>query len=98
MQGTISRNFAFPAGEVNVTAKVTIDGDELILEDFKIFPKEPDVEKVPIGREGIAAIKNQLLNEAKEAGFTQMTIRGTRVTGANPMRHVSRTFPVRQGG
>jgi hypothetical protein len=75
-------------GPVRVVALVMIENDHLVLNDFSIFPKGRTI-ALPIGVPQVVRIVGQIKRSAKQAGFTRMTVRAERLTGANPGRMIT---------
>jgi hypothetical protein len=75
-------------GSVRVVAHVSIMGDHLVLDDFAIFPKGR-TRSMAIGVPQVVRIIGQIKRNAKQAGFTRITVRAERLTGANPGRMIT---------
>jgi RHS repeat-associated protein len=75
------REFSTSRGALEMAAEVSIEGTTLRLQNLSIFPK--DVQRLKIPESEILKLKNQLIQEAKDAGFEQLQITGRRVSGAS---------------
>ena len=82
----ILRTFNTSKGPLDMAAEVQISGRTLHLKDVAVFPR--GAESLSLGTREIAALRNQLADEARRLGFDQLRITGTRVTGANPGKQV----------
>jgi hypothetical protein len=78
--------FSPPKGTIEMLAETSIKGKTLHLKDVAIYPK--GVQKLQIGHREVAALRDQLANEAKKLGFKKLRITGHRYTGANKGKDV----------
>ncbi|MBW4506147.1 MAG: hypothetical protein KME64_06520 [Scytonematopsis contorta HA4267-MV1] len=75
------KEFSTSKGLLEVAAEVGIEAKTLKLQNISIFPK--DVRKFELSTREILELKNQLMQEAKSAGFERLKITGKRVSGAS---------------
>ncbi len=73
-------------GEVRVLADTVIDRGTLHLKDVVIEPVSGEV--LRIGSKEVLAGRQQLIDQARKAGFKTLRITGERVTGANVGKQV----------
>ena len=71
---------------IEILAEVAVEGKTLHLKDIAVFPR--GAEKADIGKEGVFAIRKQLTQLAKDAGFEQLRITGVRTSGAKKGKEV----------
>lgn len=71
---------------VEILAETSIKGKTLHLKDIAVYPK--GTEKAQAGVEGVLAIRGQLIQLAKDAGFEQLRITGVRLSGAKKGKEV----------
>ena len=67
---------------MDVAAEARVVGRTLHLKDIAVFPRGTDA--LSLGTREVAALRNQLAAEARDLGFEQLRITGTRISGANP--------------
>lgn len=80
--------------EVEGMAEIDIDGDTLILKDIAIYANGGDV-KGQIGVKNIMAWVKEVMQKAKEEGFSKLRIKGKRVqnsSSANPGHFIDMIF------
>jgi RHS repeat-associated protein len=75
------REVATSKGALEVAAEISIDGKTLKLLNLSIFPK--NVQRLKIPESEILKLKDQLIQEARDAGFEKLQITGRRVSGAS---------------
>ncbi|KYC38305.1 hypothetical protein WA1_38910 [Scytonema hofmannii PCC 7110] len=81
------KEFSTSKGSLEVAAEVSIEGKTLKLKNISIFPK--DVWRFELSTREVLELKNQLVQEAKAAGFERLQITGKRVSGANLGKNVN---------
>lgn len=84
ISGEVLREFSTSKGAVGILANASSEGTVLTLKDAAVYPMTSGSLTNQVGpRQMLEALK-QLGVEAKAAGYTQMVVQGTRVSGANP--------------
>jgi RHS repeat-associated protein len=86
----ILKEFQTSKGMLDVAAEVQVVGQTLHLKDIAVFPRGTEV--LSLGTREVAALRNQLAQEARSFGFDQLRITGTRISGANPGKTVDTTI------
>lgn len=86
----ITREFATTKGTIEMAAEIAIKGKQLHLKDIAIYPKGEKI--LNMGTKAMVALKDVLAKEAKELGFSELRITGTRLSGANPGKVVDITI------
>jgi hypothetical protein len=82
----ILKEFQTSKGMLDVAAEVQVVGQTLHLKDIAVFPRGTEV--LSLGTREVAALRNQLAQEARSFGFDQLRITGSRISGANPGKAV----------
>jgi hypothetical protein len=85
------------AGDVNILAELKVNGSQLQLDGFTIYPANGNIAKGSILKD-IFSVKSEIINAAKENGFTEIRITGTRVpnsSSANPGKSIDLVIPVK---
>ena len=77
-------------GPVGILAEVVVKGKTLHLKDIAIYPN--GAERFNLGAKEMLKLLNQLVAEAKAAGFEKLRISGLRYSGANVGHTVDRTI------
>ncbi len=90
----ITRTIPVRGGAVDIVADVGIQGRNLTLSRFAI-DSAGSAGKLDIGVVATRQIFRTLTSEMRALGFHQMRLSATRLTGANPGRHVDLIIPLR---
>jgi hypothetical protein len=86
----ILREFQTSKGILDVAAETQVIGRTLHLKDIAVFPR--GTKALNLGTREVAALRNQLSQEARALGFDKLRITGTRITGASPGKSVDITI------
>ena len=81
---------------IDMLAEVSIEGSTLHLKDIAVYPR--GVGKTKVGTEGVLAMRKTLTQRAKAAGFTELKVSGTRLSGAKEGKNVEISFAVDPAG
>jgi RHS repeat-associated protein len=92
----ILREFQTSKGTLDVAAQAQVVDRTLHLKDIAIFPR--GTEPLKLGTREVAALRNQLAQEARGLGFNELRITGTRISGANPGKQVDLTIDLTKLG
>jgi hypothetical protein len=87
------RWYETPDGTLDVLAEVVVDGSRLELRDIAVYPRSAD--RLDVRAERLLGWLRELENEARSAGFAELRITGTRLSGARPGRRVDVTIRLR---
>ena len=75
------REFPTSKGNLELAAEVVIKGKKLELRNLSIFPVNTC--RLKVGNRELIQLKNQLIEEARTAGFETLRITGRRISGAS---------------
>jgi hypothetical protein len=89
------RSFETPAGWVDVLAEVSVIGHRLELRDIAVYPR--GAEHLEVAPAELLRWAHFLLTEVIEAGFQELRVTGTRLTGARPGRRVDLVIRLPRG-
>jgi hypothetical protein len=78
---------------IDVLAEVAVEGARLELRDLAIYPRHAGRLDVPVDR--LVGWLRDLGNEARAAGFDELRITATRLSGTRPGRRVDLTIQLR---
>ena len=84
------RSYEAPSGIVEVLAEIVLEGRRLELRDIAIYPRGPARIDVPV--DALMAWVRKLVDEVQAAGFDELRITGTRLSGARAGRRVDVTI------
>jgi hypothetical protein len=91
----LERSFGVPGGVVEVLAEVVVDGHRLELRDIAIYPRGAGRLEVPV--DTLLACLREVADEVRLAGFDDLRITGTRLSGAQAGRKVDLTIRLHKG-
>jgi hypothetical protein len=80
------RSFDTPTGRVEVLAEIAVSGSRIELRDIAVYPSGAD--RLSISLENALAWVRLALAELAVAGFEEVRVTGTRLSGARPGRRV----------
>ena len=89
------RSFVVPGGAIEVLAEVVVDGHRLELRDIAIYPRGAGRLEVPV--DTLLACLREVADEVRRAGFDDLRITGTRLSGAQVGRRVDVTIRLHEG-
>jgi RHS repeat-associated protein len=84
ISGEVLREFSTSKGAVGILANASSEGTVLTLKDAAVYPMASAGLTNQVGPKQMLEALKQLGSEAKAAGYTQLVVEGTRVSGANP--------------
>jgi RHS repeat-associated protein len=84
ISGEVLREFSTSKGAVGILANASSEGTVLTLKDAAVYPMASAGLTNHVGPKQMLEALKQLGSEAKAAGYTQLVVEGTRVSGANP--------------
>jgi RHS repeat-associated protein len=84
ISGEVLREFSTSKGAVGILASASSEGTVLTLKDAAVYPMASGALTNQVGPKQMLEALKQLGSEAKAAGYTQLIVEGTRVSGANP--------------
>jgi RHS repeat-associated protein len=84
ISGEVLREFSTSKGAVGILANASSEGTVLTLKDAAVYPMSSGGLTNQVGPKQMIEALKQLGSEAKAAGYTQLVVEGTRVSGANP--------------
>jgi hypothetical protein len=84
------RSYETAAGVVEVLAEIMVDGRRLELHDIAIYPRGSAQIEVPV--DTLMTWLRELAAEVHGAGFDELRITGTRLSGARTGRRVDLTI------
>jgi RHS repeat-associated protein len=85
-----TRAFKTGKGVVEMAAEAVVQGETLHLRDIAVFPR--GAQRLQLGTQEVLAMRQQLAREARQLGFEQLRLTGTRVSGAKPGKAVDVTI------
>ena len=88
------RSFDTPASRIDVLAEIVIDGSTIELRDIAVYPR--GAQRLAVAPGELLAWARLALAEMADAGFEQLRVTGTRLTGASPGRRVDLTIRLRK--
>lgn len=80
------RSLLTRAGVVDVLAEVVVHERLLELRDVAVYPRGAD--RLHVGTTELLALARSALDEFSDAGFEQVRVTGTRLSGTRPGRRV----------
>ncbi len=84
------RSFESDSGVVEVLAETVVVGGRLELRDVAIYPRGAGRLAVPVGT--LLGWARELVAQARDEGFVELRITGTRLSGGRPGRRVDITI------
>jgi hypothetical protein len=87
------RSYELADGLIDVLAEVVADGTRVELRDIAIYPRHAGRLDVPVDR--LVGWLRDLGNEARAAGFDELRITATRLSGARTGRRVDLRIQLR---
>ena len=84
--GLYERSFETPAGWIDVLAEIVIEGNRLELHDIAVYPRGSS--RVEVSAAEMLRWARVALTEIARAGFAEVRVTGTRLSGASPGRRV----------
>lgn len=88
------RSFDTPAGRIDVLAEIVVDGSTIELRDIAVYPR--GAHRLTVAPGELLGWARLALAEMADAGFEQLRVTGTRLTGASPGRRVDLTIRLRK--
>ena len=88
------RSIQTAAGTIDVLAEIVVHGRRIELHDIAIYPRGPAALVVSVA-ELLRAVR-PLQDELADAGFEQLRVTGTRLSGARPGRRVDLLVELRK--
>jgi hypothetical protein len=90
--GLYERSFETPAGWIDVLAEIVVAGERLELRDIAVYPRS--AERLSVSSADLLRWARIALNEIHQAGFTEVRVTATRLSGASPGRRVDLVIPL----
>jgi hypothetical protein len=90
--GLFERSFETPAGWVDVLAEVVVAGRRLELRDMAVYPRS--AARLDVSLTLLMRWARGALDEVRQAGFTEVRVTATRLSGASPGRRVDLVIPL----
>ena len=88
------RSFETPAGTIDVLAEIVVTGRRIDLRDIAVYPRSSIRLTVPPSE--LLGWARLALSELADAGFDELRVTGTRLTGVRPGRRLDLTFRLRK--
>lgn len=88
------RSFETPAGRVDVLAEIVVNGSRIELRDIAVYPH--DVKRLTIAPEELLGWVRLAIEEFINAGFTELRVTGTRLSGIRRGRRVDVVIRLRR--
>jgi hypothetical protein len=89
------RSFVVPGGVLEVLAEVMVDGHRLELRDIAVYPRGAGRLEIPA--ETLLTCLREVAEEVRAAGFDNLRVTGTRLSGARAGRRVDVTIRLHEG-
>ena len=80
------RSFETPSGWIDVVAEIGVVGRRLELRDVAVYPRGPG--RLDVSPAELLGWARVALDEIEQAGFEEVRVTATRLSGANPGRRV----------
>lgn len=88
------RSFDTSAGPIDVLAEISVSGRLIELRDIVVYPRQTTPLSVAPGE--LLTWARLALHELADAGFNELRVTGTRLTGATPGRRLDLTIRLRR--
>jgi hypothetical protein len=88
------RSFETPAGRVDVLAEIVLNESQIELRDIAVYPSGGD--RLTISPRELLGWARLAMIEMAEAGFDELLVTGTRLSGARPGRRVNLVIRLRR--
>ena len=88
------RSFETPAGTVDVLAEIVVTGRRIELRDIAVYPRSSIRLTIPPSE--LLGWARLAVSELGDAGFDELRVTGTRLTGAGPGRRLDLTIRLRK--
>jgi hypothetical protein len=86
------RSFETPEGWIDVLAEIAITGSRLELHDMAVYPRS--LSRLDVSAPEVLRWARLALEEIAEAGFAEIRVTATRLSGAGPGRRVDLVIPL----
>lgn len=88
------RSFETPAGRVDVLAEIVVSGSRIELRDVAVYPR--DANRLNIAPEELLGWARLAIEELIAAGFDELRVTGTRLSGVRRGRRIDFVIRLRR--
>lgn len=88
------RSFETPAGRVDVLAEIVVSGSRIELRDIAVYPR--DAHRLNIAPEELLGWARLAIEEFISAGFEELRVTGTRLSGMRRGRRIDVVIRLRR--